>query len=97
GLSNRDVYVEVIADPYHLHPGTIELIFAAKPPDKIIIVSDSVKETGTVDAAITGANKTLLGGNATIMESAVRLMRLGFGEDRIMRCVTSNPARYLSR
>ncbi|MBF0556705.1 MAG: amidohydrolase family protein [Nitrospirae bacterium] len=100
GLSNKDIYVEVIADPYHLHPGTIELIFAAKPPDKIIIISDSVKETGTFSAsgaAITGANNTLLGGAATIMESAGRLIRLGFDEDKIIRCVTSNPARYLSR
>ncbi len=47
GLMNRNVYVEVIADPFHLHPETIKLIFATKDPRKIVLVSDSVKETRT--------------------------------------------------
>jgi N-acetylglucosamine-6-phosphate deacetylase len=45
GLINEDIYIEVIADPFHLHPKTLELIFRIKNPEKIIIVSDSVKET----------------------------------------------------
>jgi N-acetylglucosamine-6-phosphate deacetylase len=44
-LTNKYVYVEVIADPFHLHPETIKLIFSVKDSTKIIIVSDSVKET----------------------------------------------------
>jgi N-acetylglucosamine-6-phosphate deacetylase len=99
GLSNKDIYVEIIADPYHLHPKTIELIFTAKPPDKIIIVSDSVKETKTtavLGARIADSKNTLLGGSATVTESAGRLIKIGFDEDKVMRCVTENPARYLS-
>jgi N-acetylglucosamine-6-phosphate deacetylase len=45
GLINKEIYIEVIADPFHLHPKTLELIFRTKDPEKIIIVSDSVKET----------------------------------------------------
>ena len=45
GLINKDIYVEVIADPFHLHSKTLELIFKTKNPEKIIIVSDTVKET----------------------------------------------------
>jgi N-acetylglucosamine-6-phosphate deacetylase len=45
GLINKDIFIEVIADPFHLYPKTLELIFRIKSPDKIIIVSDSVKET----------------------------------------------------
>jgi len=45
GLINKDIYIEVIADPFHLHPKTLELIFKTKNPERIIIVSDSVKET----------------------------------------------------
>ncbi|MEI6153045.1 MAG: hypothetical protein WCQ90_03055 [Deltaproteobacteria bacterium] len=45
GLLNRDIYIEVIADPHHLHPNMLELIFRVKNPDRIIIISDSVKET----------------------------------------------------
>ena len=47
GLINKDIYIEVIADPFHLHPKTLELIFKTKNPEKIIIVSDSVKETNS--------------------------------------------------
>ena len=45
GLINKDIYVEVIADPYHLHPDMLELIFRTKNPDRIIIISDSIMET----------------------------------------------------
>ncbi|MBF0458616.1 MAG: hypothetical protein HQK99_12075 [Nitrospirae bacterium] len=98
-LTNKDIYVELIADPFHLHPATTELIFAAKPQDKIIIVSDSVRQTGTnpdTGSGITDEKHTLLGGAATITDAASRLIRLGFDEDKIMRCITENPARYLS-
>jgi len=45
GLTNPHIYIEVIADPYHLHPETIKLIFKGKNPEKIIIISDSIKNT----------------------------------------------------
>src|SRR4030042_3820689 len=47
GLLNQDIYIEVIADPCHLHSKTLELIFKTKNPDRIIIVSDSVKEANS--------------------------------------------------
>src|SRR4030043_1010559 len=47
GLLNQDIYIEVIADPYHLHVKTLDLILKIKNPDRIIIVSDSVKEAKT--------------------------------------------------
>ena len=34
GLTNPHVYIEIIADPFHLHPKTIELIFGMKKPKK---------------------------------------------------------------
>jgi N-acetylglucosamine-6-phosphate deacetylase len=45
GLLNRDIYIEVIADPHHLHPNTLELIFRVKNPERIVIISDSTKYT----------------------------------------------------
>ena len=32
GLLNRDIFIEVIADPFHLHERTIELVFRVKTP-----------------------------------------------------------------
>ena len=45
GLSNRDVFIELIADPFHLHSEMIRIVFAIKNPDKIILISDSTKDT----------------------------------------------------
>jgi N-acetylglucosamine-6-phosphate deacetylase len=111
GLLNQDIYVEVIADPYHLHPATLELIFKVKNPDRIIIVSDSVKETKAPSPsssppslegggwgmveAVSDIHGKLLGGCMTIVESSKRLTEMGFDESVIMKCVTENPERYL--
>jgi N-acetylglucosamine-6-phosphate deacetylase len=97
GLINSHVYVEVIADPFHLHPKTIGLIFGMKKPEKIIIVSDSVKaaQTGATTRRITDPASKLLGGSMTITESAKYLIGLGFQKDIIERCISDNPERYL--
>ncbi len=81
------------------------MIFKTKNPEKIIIVSDSVKETkrGQDDGkergrakAVTDTHGRLLGGSMTIVESSKRLIQIGFDEYIIMGCITKNPERYLS-
>jgi N-acetylglucosamine-6-phosphate deacetylase len=104
GLINKDIYIEVIADPFHLHPKTLELIFKTKNPEKIIIVSDTVKETngggdegkeqGMVQA-VTDTHGRLLGGSMTIVESSKRLIQMGFDEIVVMGCITTNPEKLL--
>ncbi len=98
GLLNQDIYIEVIADPFHLHNKTIELIFKTKNPERILLVSDAVKETisSSENQSITDSHGKLMGGCMTITESAKRLVCIGYDESTIMRCVTENPERYLS-
>jgi N-acetylglucosamine-6-phosphate deacetylase len=98
GLLNHEVYIEVIADPFHLHPETLELIFKTKNPERVIIVSDAVRQTGTSSGnqAITDSEGRLEGGCMTITESSKRLVQMGFGDELIMGCVTKNPQRYLA-
>ncbi len=98
GLLNQDIYIEVIADPYHLHQKTLELIFKTKNPDRIIIVSDSVKEATpfTKSQGVTDAHGKLLGGCMTTAESSKRLIEIGFDENIIMKCISGNPERYLN-
>ncbi|MGB9716193.1 MAG: amidohydrolase family protein [Thermodesulfovibrionales bacterium] len=104
GLMNKDIYIEVIADPFHLHHKTLELIFRTKNPENIIIVSDSVKETRVKEKgginrrvkAITDRSGRLIGGSMTVIESANRLIQMGFDEEIVMKCITGNPERYLS-
>jgi N-acetylglucosamine-6-phosphate deacetylase len=97
GLLYQDIYIEIIADPFHLHEKTIELIFKTKNHDRIIIVSDTVKETKTLpqDKSVADVRGKLLGGSMTVAESAQRLIQTGYDEGVIMNCITANPERYL--
>lgn len=97
GLLNQDIYIEVIADPYHLHQKTLEMIFKTKNPDRIMIISDSVREATpfTKGQGVTDTYGKLLGSCMTITESAKRLIDIGFGGDIIMKCISENPERYL--
>ncbi len=109
GLLNQDIYIEVIADPYHLHGKTLELVFETKHPERIIIVSDTVKETpspiplpsregerGRGRVSITDKHGKLSGGSMPVTESSKRLVKMGYNKGIIMRCITKNPERYLS-
>lgn len=97
GLFSDNIHIEVIADPFHLDDLVIDLVFRIKKPDKIIIISDSVKETNTEmqTSGIRDDEGTLLGGSMTITQAAERLMRRGYNKDLIMQCVAENPERYL--
>ena len=97
GLLHKDIYIEIIADPYHLHQATLELILRIKKPQRIIIVSDTVRESKTSPEgkAVTDSYGKLNGGGMTILESAQRLIAMGHNEEMIMGCITENPHRYL--
>ncbi len=97
GLTNKDIYIEVIADPFHLHEKTLELIFNTKKSDRIILISDSVKEAVrfSQDFGVVDTYGRLLGGCMTIMESSKRLIDEGFDENVVLKCITENPWRYL--
>jgi N-acetylglucosamine-6-phosphate deacetylase len=97
GLLHKDIYIEIIADPYHLHQATLELILRIKKPQRIIIVSDTVRESKTSleVKAVTDSYGKLIGGGMTVLESAQRLIATGYNEEMIMGCITENPHRYL--
>jgi len=98
GLLNKHIYIEVISDPFHLHKGTVELIFKLKNPKRIIIVSDSTKETLlTKHHAISDMAGRLRGGAFTITASTKRLIKAGFDENMVMKCISDNPSSYLCK
>jgi N-acetylglucosamine-6-phosphate deacetylase len=98
GLMNQEVFIEVIADPYHLHEEILGLIFKTKDSEKIIIVSDAVRETKTIpeDYAVHNTYGKLLGGSLTIAESAKRLLDMGYDEEIVLNCISRNPGKYLA-
>ena len=92
-------YIEIIADPFHLHPAALDLIFRTKDHDKIIIISDSVEGTKTdkePDAGVFDEAQHLLGGSLTVTESASRLIKMGYEKEMVMNCITRNPAMLIS-
>jgi len=98
GLLNRDIFIEVIADLHHLDARTLELIFKVKHPDRILLVSDTVKETREDSAglSITDTSGRLLGGSVTVTEAAGRLIQMGYDRNVIMEYITKNPEQYLT-
>lgn len=100
GLLNKDVFIEVIADPHHLDMKTLELILRVKNPEKIILISDSVKHTkvseGETERSVINEAGTLQGGSMSITGSSQRLIKLGFDEKAVNTFITTNPAMYLS-
>lgn len=100
GLLNKDIFIEVIADPHHLNVKTLEMIFRIKDPDKIVLISDSVKRTkfseeGTGHGIISESG-TIQGGSMSIAESSRRLIKLGFDKEVVKTLIRANPAMYLS-
>ncbi|TAN42569.1 MAG: hypothetical protein EPN22_12440 [Nitrospirae bacterium] len=96
GLLHNDIYIELIADPYHLHAATLDLVFRVKNHDRIIVVSDSVRETLTwLRGELSDSRGTLIGGSMAVTDAAKRLVDEGFEADTINACVSDNPLRYL--
>jgi N-acetylglucosamine-6-phosphate deacetylase len=97
GLLNPDIFVEVIADPFHLHEATLRMIFSLKRPDRILLVSDSVRETKAAlePGAIADPHGTLLGGSVGVAEAAEGLIAQGFDPATVRLAISANPAQYL--
>lgn len=94
GLIDEDLYIEVIADGFHLHPVTLELIFNRKRLDRIILVSDSVKGIkGTKPAVREGI---LAGSGIALADSYKVLKVIGVPEAEIVEAAVDNPKRYLA-
>jgi len=98
GLVNRGVYVEIIGDLRHLSMETMEIIVRLKGPEKIVLVSDSVRQTGLPPYPDEGeGGEELLGGSMTLRAAAQGLIQRGFDEEIITRAITVNPREYLQK
>ncbi len=49
GLLNREVYVELICDRLHISPPMIQLVFAVKGCDRVILITDAMRAAGMPD------------------------------------------------
>jgi len=90
GLCFDDLTVEIIADGCHLPPNLLKLIYKVKGPDRICLVTDSMRAAGTdVSESTLGSLKN---GQRVIIEGGVAYMpgKTSFGgsvatADRLIR------------
>jgi N-acetylglucosamine-6-phosphate deacetylase len=95
GLLVKDVYVEIIGDLVHLHPRTVELILRLKDAGKVILVSDSVRDTDTSRKTPPVEKGRLSGGSLTVVDAGRRLTEAGFDADYLVRTMTTSPRAFL--
>jgi len=95
GLMDDDLYVEVIADLAHLHPQSLKMVLDMKSPERIILVSDSVKGAGWGKGAIRGPGGVLQGSGVSLADCVRNLASLGVSQEMALRFASENPKQYL--
>jgi len=105
-----DVPVELIADGIHVHPGAIKLLYKAKGPDQICLITDAISAAGLADgeyelgglrvfvkAATARLADGTLAGSTLTMDRAVKnfMAANGCSLPEAVRAATLNPARLL--
>jgi N-acetylglucosamine-6-phosphate deacetylase len=95
GLMDEELYLEIIADGIHIHPQALQMIFNKRRLDKIILVSDSVKNSAQ-KKSVSDSKRILSGSSITLPDSNKILKNIGIPEAEITEAMVENPSRYLS-
>jgi N-acetylglucosamine-6-phosphate deacetylase len=104
-LTRDDVSISLIADGVHVHPAMIRLAARAKPPDRVVLVTDAVgwrarRLGGSGVELLDGAPRLTdgtLAGSALRMDRAVRCAAedAGLGLGASLAAAAANPAALL--
>lgn len=105
------VDAELICDGIHIHPAVVRATFAMLGPDRIILISDSMRAAGMTDGQYTlgGLDVTVRGrravltqggalaGSVTTLPDCVRTVvrEMGIPLEQAVAAATMNPARSL--
>jgi N-acetylglucosamine-6-phosphate deacetylase len=95
GLIDEDIYIEIIADNVHLSRITVELIFKIKRRDRIILVSDSVRNAQKRKGPLFLKSGILAGSAITLADAVKNLKDIGILEKTAVKTARENPQRYL--
>ena len=109
-LEDRDSWCGIIVDGHHAHAASLRVALAAKPPGKLMLVTDAMPPVGADEADFVLAGKHItvrngrcetddgvLAGSALDMASAVRntIAMLGVSLDEAARMAAAYPAEFL--
>lgn len=104
------IYAELIADNIHVHPAVMKVLYAAKGPDRLILITDSVRAAGLADGEYYIDDRTVivkdgsvrlpdgtLAGSMLTMDKALYNFMHATGEplERIWQTSSLNAARSL--
>lgn len=99
-LYDDTLYVEVIADMAHVHPAVLRLVLMCKPPDRVILVSDSLAPAKTPGVPETGPmympdGLTLAGSGISLADAVANVASLGLPGVDAGRLASVNPLSYI--
>jgi len=108
-LTSPEVSAELIADGVHVDAAAMQMLFALKTPERVILVSDGTSATGmpdgqyqlgtfavTVSGGVCRNTEGKLAGSTLTLDRALRnVVALGVPLPEALRMVTTNPARQL--
>jgi N-acetylglucosamine-6-phosphate deacetylase len=108
-LTKDEIFCEIIADRIHVHPQMLRFAQKNKPPDKLLLVSDSVAPTGLGDGefelwgeriAVVGGKTenergSIAGSVITVLDAVKNYLALGASEIEVSRMASANPAKLL--
>ncbi|MEM1863990.1 MAG: N-acetylglucosamine-6-phosphate deacetylase [Desulfurococcaceae archaeon] len=109
-LQARGVFVELIADFIHLHPGVVKMVIDYASPDRVVLVTDSIAATDMPDGVyelgglkisvergvckLVGADK--LAGSTLTMDKAIRnIVELGYSLVDVVKMASLTPAKSI--
>lgn len=106
---DKDMYVQVICDGLHIHPAVIRMLYKMFGPDRMILISDSMRATllpdGTYDLGgldITVKDKVartsdgaLAGSTSTLLDCVKCAISFGLPEEDCFKMASETPARLM--
>ena len=108
-MDDPECMVELICDGYHIHPSAIRAAFRMFGPERVILISDSMRATGmengtyelggqevTVKDRKAGLTDGTLAGSATNLYGCMcKAVEFGIPLEQAIMAATANPARSI--
>lgn len=106
-VENDNVFCEVIADGFHLHPALVRMLYRALGADRMVLISDALSATGMADGEYQSGglrvnirdgqarleDGTIAGSTSHLMTVLKRAVSFGIPMSDAVKMATLTPAR----
>jgi len=99
-LQDNTLYVEIIADMAHVHPAVLTMVLRCKPPERVLLVSDSLAAAKTPGVPDMGpiylpGGSTLAGSGISLADAVHNVGSLNVPGIDAAGLASTNPRAYL--